>query len=116
MQSDPTADAGASHHTHTPKTPSAMLPQPAPAAASAAEPMSIDRPSIAAYWPPCFKSARVSVAKPTEGAAPKRPAKLFGRKMSPSNANAETTIPPARKRMTYSKTVPFPGLFLQKLL
>src|SRR5258708_25477555 len=74
--------------------------------------MTIDRPSIAAYWPPCFKSARVSVAKPTEGAAPKRPAKLFGRRMSPSNANAETTIPPARKRMTYSKTVPLSRLVI----
>src|SRR6266566_1254489 len=53
--------------------------------ASPNEPRIIDRPSSA-----------------TEGAAPNSPAKLFGRRISPSTAKAETTIPPARKRMRYS--------------
>src|SRR3981081_3431083 len=68
--------------------------------------MAIDRPCTAAYWPPSVDSARPSVTNATEGAAPKRPAKLFGRNMSPSNANAETTMPPAKKRMMYSKAFP----------
>ena len=42
----------------------------------------------------------------TEGAALKMPEKLFGRKMSPSTANAETTAPPTRKRRTSSLSTP----------
>src|ERR1700750_488911 len=37
-----------------------------------------------------------TVASAIEGAAPKRPAKLFGRRTSPSNANALITAPPIR--------------------
>jgi hypothetical protein len=35
------------------------------------------------------------VAKAIDGAAPNRPAKLFGRNTSPSTANTETPTPPA---------------------
>ena len=41
----------------------------------------------------CDKVIR-SVARAIDGAAPNRPAKLFGRKLSPSAANADTAIPP----------------------
>src|ERR1700709_729773 len=43
-----------------------------------------------------------SVASATDGAAPNKPAKLFGRGMSPRSAKAETTRPPRKKRIRYS--------------
>src|SRR5258705_197061 len=43
-----------------------------------------------------------SVASATDGAAPKRPAKVLGRRTSPSMAKADTTAPPTMKRRTYS--------------
>ena len=46
-----------------------------------------------------------AVARAIDGAAPNRPAKLFGRKVSPSAANADTAIPPARNRKPYSSIV-----------
>src|SRR5882762_2052248 len=48
----------------------------------------------AAYPAPCRYTAMPSVASATEGAAPNRPAKLLGRRMSPSIANADTTTRP----------------------
>src|SRR4051812_9669960 len=62
-----------------------------------------------------------SVARATDGAAPNRPAKLFGRKMSPSRANAETTRPPRKKRTRNSLMASPPrgapsGLLLRHLL
>src|SRR5438105_1340087 len=42
------------------------------------------------------------VASATEGAAPKRPAKLLGFSRSPKTAKAETTIPPVRNRSRIS--------------
>src|ERR1700678_3629644 len=41
---------------------------------------------------------RARVARATDGAAPKRPAKLLGLKTVPSTAKAETKSPPTRKR------------------
>jgi hypothetical protein len=46
-------------------------------------------------------TAMPSVASATDGAAPNRPAKLFGRRMSPTVTNADTTMPPTKKRTTY---------------
>src|SRR5581483_10025204 len=43
---------------------------------------------------------RLSVASATDGAAPNKPAKLFGRSTSPSAANADTAQPPIRKRQS----------------
>jgi hypothetical protein len=37
-----------------------------------------------------------------DGAAPNRPAKLFGRRTSPNMAKADTTMPPTRNRTRYS--------------
>ena len=42
------------------------------------------------------------VASAIEGAAPNRPAKLFGRRASPKAANMETASPPAMNRNKYS--------------
>src|ERR1700759_777195 len=47
-----------------------------------------------------------SVASATEGAAPKRPAKLLGLNMSPRMANNETARPPITNRARYSITAP----------
>jgi hypothetical protein len=67
-------------------------------AASANAPAIIERPSTAAKDAPfCDKVIR-SVAKAIDGAAPNRPAKLFGCKVSPSAANMETATPPAINR------------------
>jgi len=49
-----------------------------------------------------------SVANAIDGAAPKRPAKLFGRRMSPNAANVETAMPPATKRKRYSDIAFYP--------
>src|SRR5882757_8703212 len=43
-----------------------------------------------------------SVARATDGAAPKRPAKVLGRRTSPSMAKVNTTTPPTMKRRRYS--------------
>jgi hypothetical protein len=43
-----------------------------------------------------------SVPSATDGAAPKRPAKLRGLKMSPNAAKPETASPPMKKRRIYS--------------
>src|ERR1035441_10548810 len=48
------------------------------------------RPSVATVNP--------RVASAIDGAAPNRPAKLFGRTASPTNAKADTSVPPIRKR------------------
>jgi hypothetical protein len=66
----------------------------------------IERPSIAANGAPFCDEVIRSVARPIEGAAPNRPAKLLGRKVSPSAANAETASPPIRNRKPYSSIVP----------
>src|SRR3954447_5810024 len=46
---------------------------------------------------------RPRVARATEGAAPKSPAKDFGRKMSPRMAKRLTTVPPMKKRRRRSR-------------
>jgi hypothetical protein len=71
-------------------------------AASANAPAIIDRASTAAKEAPFCETVRRSVAKAIEGAAAKRPAKVFGRSKSPRVANAETATPPATKRRRYS--------------
>jgi hypothetical protein len=77
-------------------------------AASARAPKIIDRPSTAAKGAPfCDKVIRI-VASATEGAAPNRPAKLFGRTASPKAANAETAIPPILNLKIYSSKSPRP--------
>ena len=57
---------------------------------------------MAALSLPSTITDSANVARATEGAAPNRPAKLFGLKSSPSSANVETDIPPIKKRMRIS--------------
>src|SRR5665213_629496 len=52
--------------------------------------------STAAYCFPFFETVSASVASATEGAAPKRPAKLFGENSPPRNENTATTAPPIK--------------------
>jgi hypothetical protein len=59
----------------------------------------IERASTAAYAFPSDMLVRASVAKPTDGAAPNNPAKLFGLRTSPTVAKNETITPPMRNRM-----------------
>jgi hypothetical protein len=51
---------------------------------------------------PSSPTANAKVASATDGAAPNRPAKLFGLKRSPKRANVETDTPPIRKRINIS--------------
>src|SRR5215470_15812486 len=62
----------------------------------------IERPSTAANGAPFCDKVMRRVARAIDGAAPNRPAKLLGRKASPNAANADTAMPPARKRKPYS--------------
>src|SRR5580704_1091261 len=64
----------------------------------ASAPAIIERASVDAYDGLSVASVRARVANATEGAAPNKPAKLFGLRMSPSAENADTTVPPIRKR------------------
>src|ERR1700730_11477527 len=68
-------------------------------------PNTIDRASVAAYSLPCRAIVIPTVASAIEGAAPKRPAKLFGRKTSPSSANTLITAPPMRNLSTNSSSL-----------
>jgi hypothetical protein len=68
-------------------------------------PTIIERPSMAANGVPFCDRVMRSVARAIEGAAPNRPAKLLGRKVSLSAANADTAIPPARNRKPYSSII-----------
>src|ERR1700739_527673 len=58
----------------------------------------MERASSAAYALPSATIVSPSVAKATEGAAPKSPAKLLGFSTSPIMAKKETTNPPIRNR------------------
>jgi hypothetical protein len=58
----------------------------------------IERASMDAYVRPSEEAVKASVARPTEGAAPNSPAKLFGFNTSPSAAKNETARPPIKKR------------------
>src|SRR3984893_10962898 len=62
----------------------------------------IERASIAAYDFPSVSAVSAKVASATEGAAPKRPAKRLGLKMSPRSAKAETSVPPSTMRRRIS--------------
>jgi hypothetical protein len=66
-----------------------------------AAPTTMDRASRAAYTFPSAKTVNPRVAKATDGAAPNRPAKLFGFSTSPRQANRETIVPPTRNRNKY---------------
>jgi len=57
-------------------------------------PTTIDKPSIEAYVPPCFSNASQRDASATDGAALKRPAKLFGLNRSPTTEKKDTMAPP----------------------
>jgi hypothetical protein len=57
---------------------------------------------VAALSLPSAMTESAKVASATEGAAPNKPAKLFGLKRSPSSENVETDIPPIKKRMRIS--------------
>ena len=63
-------------------------------AANANAPAIIDRPSTATKGAPFCATVIKIVAKAIDGAAPNKPAKLFGRNISPSAANADTATPP----------------------
>jgi len=69
---------------------------------NATAPPIIERASSAEYCKPCFSMVRRRVARAIDGAAPKRPAKLFGSRMSERIANADTKMPPIRKRIAIS--------------
>src|SRR5579871_676152 len=64
----------------------------------ASAPAIIERASVAAYDGPSVAIVRARVANAIDGAAPNKPAKLLGFRMSPSAENADTTAPPTRKR------------------
>jgi hypothetical protein len=53
---------------------------------------------LAAYAAPFVATASPKEASATEGAAPNKPAKLFGFNRSPRTANKETIVPPIRNR------------------
>ena len=53
------------------------------------------------------------VARAIEGAAPNRPAKLLGRKVSPSAAKAETAIPPQGTSIRIQASLPLVGTIRQ---
>src|SRR5438046_6847623 len=59
----------------------------------------IERASIAVWFRPSFATVRTIVARATDGAAPKSPAKLFGFNVSLRTANMETMIPPKITRI-----------------
>lgn len=65
-------------------------------------PMTIERASRAAYRAPLAWIVSARVASATEGAAPKTPAKLFGREISPTMAKRQTAKPPSKNRTTNS--------------
>jgi hypothetical protein len=71
-------------------------------AASANAPMIIDRPSTATKGPPFRDKAIAIVHSAIDGAAPNKPANLFGRKASPNAAKRKTATPPAINRKRYS--------------
>jgi len=62
----------------------------------------MDRASIEAYSGPFFTMVKPMVARAIEGAAPKSPAKLLGRKRSLIRANRLTIVPPMRNLRTKS--------------
>src|SRR4029077_12259002 len=66
-----------------------------------AAPTTMDRASRAAYAFPSAKTVSPSVASAIDGAAPNRPAKLFGFSTSPREANSDTIMPPIRNRNKY---------------
>src|SRR6266496_3318754 len=67
-------------------------------------PAIIDRASVAAYMAPSLLTVSAKVAKATEGAAAKRPAKLLGLNRSPRKAKPDTNTPPIKKRNSNSFT------------
>jgi hypothetical protein len=83
--------------------------------ASATAPHIIERASTAAYEIPWLATAKASVAKATEGAAPNKPAKLFGFSTSPSAENTETTSPPTTNLNSISFTLA-PATYLSSFL
>ena len=73
-----------------------------------AAPTTMDRASRAAYAFPSAKIVSPSVARATDGAAPNKPAKLFGFSTSLRQANSKTIVPPTRNRNKYcSKRNPY---------
>jgi len=69
-------------------------------------PAIMERDSNAAYKEPWVATVSTRDARATEGAAPNKPAKLFGFRMVPKVENAETNSPPIRKRI---RSVPSTG-------
>jgi hypothetical protein len=61
---------------------------------------------VAALSLPSTMTDSANVASATEGAAPNKPAKLFGLKRSPRSAKVETDIPPMMKRIRISFIMP----------
>jgi hypothetical protein len=68
-------------------------------------PAIIERASAAAYILPSATIVSPNVANEIEGAAPNKPAKLFGFRTSASAANDETTRPPITNRRIKSLMV-----------
>jgi len=73
---------------------------------SATDESIIDVDCVAALSLPSTMTDSANVASATEGAAPNKPAKLFGLKRSPSSAKVETDIPPMMKRIRISFMMP----------
>ena len=67
-------------------------------ARNAIAPAIMERASRAAYQEPSVAIVKASVARAIDGAAPNNPAKLFGLRIFPKVANAETKSPPTRNR------------------
>ena len=67
-------------------------------ARNAIAPAIMERASRAAYQEPSVAIVKPSVARAIDGAAPNNPAKLFGLRIFPKVANAETKSPPTRNR------------------
>jgi hypothetical protein len=70
-----------------------------------AAPTTMERASRAACAFPSAKTVSPSVPSATDGAAPNRPAKLFGFSTSPREANSDTIMPPIRNRNKYCNKV-----------
>jgi len=66
----------------------------------------MDVDCVATLSRPSSTTDSANVASATEGAAPNKPAKLFGVNTSPSSAKVETDIPPMKKRIRISFITP----------
>src|ERR1700693_1472559 len=81
-------------------------------ARNAIAPAIMERASSAAYQEPAVAIVNASVARAIDGAAPNNPAKLFGLRIFPKVANAETKSPPTRNRNNSDVSMTNPKFWL----